>query len=290
MNRLLALGGLAVICLPALFGRAMAVDGKSAAAREAAEYVMSKFGRQAGQQTVEILSRKIETLAQQHGDEAIEAVKKVGPKVFRIVEGAGEAGGKKTIKLLARFGEDGAVWVVERPRGMAIFQKYGDDGAEALIRHCGIAEPVIDGIGLSAVQALRAVGPQNGRRIAMMVENGELAKIGRTSEVMTVIARYGDEAMDFIWRNKAALATTVVLSSFLADPKPYIDGVKDISKMVAETVVTPIAAVPGRVIEDVTRSINWTTVATWLIFAGALLWAARWVWRRKYLPVKPAGP
>ena len=35
---------------------------------------------------------------------------------------------------------------------------------------------------------------------------GELAAIGRTPELLGVIAKYGDPAMDFIWRNKVVLA------------------------------------------------------------------------------------
>ena len=83
---------------------------------------------------------------------------------------------------------------------------YGDDVAEVLIRHKGIAEPVLASLGEPAVKAMAAVGDQGGRRLAMMAGGGDLAAIGRTAELLGVIGRYGDKAMDFIWKHKAVLA------------------------------------------------------------------------------------
>jgi len=39
-----------------------------------------------------------------------------------------------------------------------------------------------------------------------------------------VIRQYGDEAMEFIWKNKGALAGSAVLISFLNNPQAYISG------------------------------------------------------------------
>ena len=64
-------------------------QGKVKVAREAAEYVLRKFGKEAAEGGVETLSRKIEVLVAQHGEEAIVAVRKVGPRTFRIVDEAG---------------------------------------------------------------------------------------------------------------------------------------------------------------------------------------------------------
>jgi hypothetical protein len=45
-------------------------DIKTKAAREAAEYLVRKFGKEVAEEGVETLSRKIEILAVKHGDEA----------------------------------------------------------------------------------------------------------------------------------------------------------------------------------------------------------------------------
>jgi len=169
---------------------------KTMAAKEAAEYIMRKFGKETGEQSVETLARKIEVLAIKHGDEALSAARKVGPRTIRIVEEAGEHG-PQTIKLMARHGDE-AVWVVAKKNRLAIFVKYGDDAAESMMKHGELAEPLLETMGKPAAGALNAVSKQNGRRLAMMADDGMLTNIGRTDELLGVIRKHGDAAMDFI--------------------------------------------------------------------------------------------
>ena len=90
---------------------------------------------------------------------------------------------------------------------MKLVLRHGDGAAAVLAKHSGgIAEPVVEQFGAGAVRALEATAPQGGRRLAMMMADGDLAKIGRTEELLAVVAKYGDPAMDFIWRNKGSLA------------------------------------------------------------------------------------
>jgi hypothetical protein len=81
----------------------------------------------------------------------------------------------------------------------------------------------------------------------MVAQDGLLTASARSPELLPVIRQYGDEAMDFIWKNKGALVVTSVLATFLADPQVYLSGAKEL-------------------ISPVVRSINWT-----LILAGILL-------------------
>jgi len=87
----------------------------------------------------------------------------------------------------------------------------------------------------------------------MMQEEGELAKIGKTTELFDVIGKYGDKAADFVWKNKGALAVGATLTAFLADPKPFIEGT------VALAGTTTKAA--GDVAKEAARQVNWTLVA-----------------------------
>ena len=176
------------------------------AARAAAEFIIERFGRPAAREGIEVLARKIESVAARFGDEAIVAAQKVGPQFFKVVEAAG-VNGAKAVRIMATHGEPGVAWVLSRPKGHELLLQHGEEAAAVLIRHPGgIAEPVIGQFGGPAVKALQAVGPQGGRRLAMMLSEGELAKIGRTPEVLEVVAQYGDRAMEFIWKNKGALA------------------------------------------------------------------------------------
>jgi hypothetical protein len=48
----------------------------------------------------------------------------------------------------------------------------------------------------------------------MLAEDGGLARSGRWDELLAVIERHGDRALDFTWRHKGALAVATVLGRF----------------------------------------------------------------------------
>ena len=223
----------------------------SKAAKEAAEFVLRKFGKEAEEQGLQTLTRKIESLSVKYGDEAATAVKKVGPRTFRVVEEAGE-NGLESVRLLARYGDD-AVWVAGNKSRLALFAKYGDEAAEAMIKQGKIAEPLIESMGEPAASALKAVSTQNGRRLAMMADEGSLAKIGRTDELLAAVGKFGDRGMNFVWRNKGSLAVAATLAAFLANPEPFIDGTVDLTKAATENVAKPLAA-------EIGKRANWTMV------------------------------
>jgi len=241
-------------------------DAKSKAAQEAAEYVVQRFGRKAVTEGTEVLARRIETYAAAHGDEFLMAVRRVGPRAFELTEAAG-ANSRMAVRVMAQHGEEGVAAVLSRPKGMALLVQHGDPAAAALVRHPGIGEPVIEKLGSPGIKALQATAPQSGRRLAMMLESGELSKIGRTEELLPVIAKFGDQGMAFVWKNKESLAISAALIAFLADPEPFINGTKDITKIVAENVAQPLAAAPAHVAEEAARRTNWTPIVLVVVLA-----------------------
>jgi len=253
-------------------------------ARESAEYLLQRFGKQAVREGAEVLAQRIETLAGRHGNEVFQALRKVGPKVFQVVEHAGEHA-SKAVGIMARHGEPGVAWVLKRPKGMALMLTHGEEAAAVLVRHPGgIVEPVLEQVGKPAVKALQAVGPQSGRRLAIMQSAGDLAKIGRTPELMDVIFRYGEKAMEFIWANKGSLAVGTALAAFLANPEPFVNGVRQLTQIAAENVVRPLAEVPGQVAREAASSVNWTLLAiisalVILVLLLPLSWKFLWAQR-----------
>lgn len=259
---------------------------QSKVAREAAEYLLERFGKEVGEETVETLAEKIAKYGARYGDEAVDAIRKVGPRGFKLLDDAGE-NAPEVVRLLNRYGND-AVWVASKPRNLAIFVKHGDEAAEAMIKHPGIAGPVIERFGQPAARAVRTVSSQNARRIAMMADDGSLAAAGKADELLEVIGKYGDKAADFIWKHKGALAVATVAAAFLADPQPFIDGIKDI----AEVAVRPIDSAAKEVGRGVAEGTNWTLVIisiSILIFLVFLVFLLKWKpWKR--LQRKPAEP
>jgi hypothetical protein len=119
----------ATLLLSALAETAHA-DGKSKLAQEAADYILQRFGRTAAKEGAEKLAGKIERYAARHGDEFITAVKRVGPQAFQLVEEAGEHA-PQAVRMLSKYGEEGAVWLVSRPRAVSLISSHGEAVAAA---------------------------------------------------------------------------------------------------------------------------------------------------------------
>jgi hypothetical protein len=237
---------------------------RAEAAEEAAQYVLSKFGREAVKESADALAERIAALAAKHGDEAIVAVRKVGPSAFKLIEDAGE-NAPQAVALLAKMGDE-AVWVVAQPRRLALAVKYGDEAATAMAKHKDIADDLITALGKPAAEALNAVSGEQARRLAMLTADGDLARIGREKDLLGVVGKYGDRAMDFIWRNKGALAVSAALTAFLADPEPFINGTKDLAKIGADAA----SAGPKELARAAAEHTNWTLIIglTVLIVGG----------------------
>lgn len=238
--------------------------GKVSAVRQLVETVRESLGKKLTRETGDTLPHKLEDAIARYGDAAAEARRKIGPAAAEWVERAGDHA-PQAIRLMARRGDE-AIWVVSQPRRLAIFVRHGDDAAEAMIRHREIVEPLLESFGKPAAKALANVNSRNARRIAMMAEDGDLATIGRTPELLRVVGRFGDRAMEFLWKHKAALTVGAALAAFLNDPEPFLDGTRRVVTAGVESIGGPIA-------DQAARRINWSAVS---IGAVALVWLVVW--------------
>jgi hypothetical protein len=213
-------------------------DGKLTAARQLAEWTLRKFTGKATQEGTEALSKRIMVAAARHGDDLVSAaVRKSGMKALSLADEAAEHA-PRVLRFIGKYGDEGAALLTKKSIKLLAL---GDEAAAALIRHKGVAEPLLESYGSSAVKALASVAPRGGRRLAMMA-GGDLAAIGRTPELLAVIARHGDRAMAFVWENKVLLAGGAALAAFLADPEPFINGTAVLGHAVSENVIKPAAA------------------------------------------------
>lgn len=226
-------------------------QSKAALARELVEFVTRKFSKEVAEEGSEVLTRKVESLLVKYGDDVAEAVRKVGPRSIKLLDDAAAEGVQQSARLLAKHGDE-AIWVVGNQSRRAIASKLGDDAAEAMIKHGEIAEPVLEMAGQSAALAMRNLSTKSGRQIKMMLDDGELVKIGRTTELLSIVGKYGDSAMSFVWKNKGALLVGTALAAFIADPEPFIQGTKDLATVAANVAIEPIA-------KEIGAKTNWTT-------------------------------
>ena len=216
----------------------------SAAVRETAEFIIGKFGRGVAGQSIEEVTEATAKAVARHGDAALPLLRKSGHAGFTALEEAG-AKAPDVIKLFVRRGDE-AIWVISEPKKLAIFIKHGDSAADALLKHPGIADNLIGRFGDDAVGAMNAVSRQSAQRLSMVTDDGLLTATARSPELLPVVQKYGDEAMDFIWKNKGSLAIASVLTTFLSDPQAYITGTK-------ELIIDPIAA-------PIAKGTNWTLI------------------------------
>ena len=114
--------------------------------------------------------------------------------------------------------------------------RHLDDVARVAARHTLAATPL-----RALSRAMPRLTPRNARRLTMLAEDGTLARTGRWSELLAVIERHGDRAMDFIWRNKGALAVATVLGTFLAEPEAFLGGGRELIGKAAREATEPLA-------------------------------------------------
>jgi hypothetical protein len=237
---------------------------RAGAVDRAARAVAGRLARSTSGEGTEALARR---LAARQGAEVIEAARRVGPGAIHVVEHAG-AQANVAARLLARHGP-AAARVVSRPRALALVARHGDDAARALVRHGRLAEPAIEELGRPAARALAVLSPRQARRLVEMAGSGDLARIGRTGELLRIVEEFGDRAMGFVWRHKGALAVGTVLAAFLADPGPFLGGAKGLAGAASGTV----AGLSGQVAAESASGIAWTIVGlAALVSIGPIRW------------------
>lgn len=166
---------------------------------------------------------------------------------------------------MARHGDE-AIWIVAKPKRLAIFVKYGDDAANAMLRHNTLAEPIIERFGSTAASALAQVTSQNGRRLAILNNNGFFNAVQEQSpRLFDVIKKHGDGAADFIWKNKGVLTVSATLTAFLLNPEPFINGTKQMGEVALGQVAAPLADVAA-------KNLPWKTICV-IAIAAMLVYA-----------------
>ncbi len=234
-------------------------------ARELAEFAIKKFSGAAAREGVEMLAKRIASTAARHGDDVFHAVRRVGPKALTLGDDAAEHA-PKVFRFLTRHGDDAAA-ILARKQGMKLFTRFGDEAGDILVRHPGAAEPLLENFGSPALKALGSITARNGRRAAMLAES-EIGRLGKTAEILAVIAKFGDKGCDFIWSNRGALAVGTTLAAFLANPEAFINGGASLAKAAVEGGAKVSESIPRNTVapvarsftEQVARNVPWVTL------------------------------
>lgn len=230
--------------------------GQSAAAKKVAREIAEAFGRE----TLELAEPRIAKLVETHGDEVGRILRKVGPPGVPAMEKFGAAG----MKILAGWGDDGLrLLAAEGDDAVAALGRYGEKAVELMIRHPGVGKDLLAHFGGQALRARLTT-----ESVVYMNRLADPIRIsGRAGQIFQVIERFGDRACLFLWRNKGTLFLASVLTAFLADPQPYLDGVKQL-------VVQPVSEAA----QEAVRRTNWTLVMIAAMALGSVGLGIRWAW------------
>jgi hypothetical protein len=229
---------------------------QSAAARRVAREVVESFGREA----VEAAEPRVLRLVEAYGEEAAVVLRRVGPSGIQVLERFGASG----LRILARFGDDGVrLLAVEGEAAVAAMARYGEEAVELMIRHPGVGREVLASFGSQVLRTpLRTESLITLGRLSEPIRNS-----GRSTEILNVVETYGDRACDFLWRNKGTIFVGSVLAAFLHDPKPYIDGLKELA-------VEPAS----QAVHEAASRTNWTLVVISVLLVASLWLGLRWAW------------
>jgi len=243
-----------VLCLLAVSSSEVLAGAKTTMIADAVKYALKRGGLKATRETTTRLTRQAGKLAAKYGDDGLAAFRKVGSRSLTLADEAGELGGQ-AVKAMARYGDD-AVGIVANPSRLSLYARYGDDAAKALMKHGQIAEPVIKQFGRHAATATAKLSGRNARRLAIMATKDKVKP-----ELVGTLAKHGDVAMDFVWRNKAALTTAAALAAFVNKPDAFLDGSAKLADVTMEHTVSPLFALP----REVAAGMNWTLIAIVLL-------------------------
>ena len=219
----------------------------------------SAAARAVAREVVEALEPRVARAVEAYGDDAARALRAGGPAVLPAIE----AHGAPAVRFLARFGDDGArLLAAEGDAAVAIFARHGDDAVRFMLKHPGVGRDLVEGLGAGVARA--SIGTDSAVLLGRLRE--PILGSGRSGEILGVVERFGDRACQFLWRNKGTVFAGALLAAFLADPAPYIDGLKT---LVVEPVAGVARAAAGRT--------DWTWFFTILGLAGAgwLAWRLR---------------
>lgn len=263
---------LAIVSVMTIGANSALAQGKAALAREAAEQLIRRFSKEVADEGVEKLTVRVQSVLANSGDDVLEVIQKGGPRALRILEDSG-ADAAISARLLSRYGDE-AIGALEGPVRIRMVREFGEEAGEALIKHGSVAEKLITQAGSPAVGAMKQLSGQSVRRMAMLADEPATATLAKNTDLLGVVGRYGDRAMDFVWRNKLTLAGGTALAAFVANPEPFLDG----TRQLVENTVESVASNVGKPIaEQLGDAKQWT----WRILAISAMLLLFWAWKTR---------
>ncbi|MEZ6129200.1 MAG: hypothetical protein R3C59_11000 [Planctomycetaceae bacterium] len=212
--------------------------------------------------------------AARKGWKAVSETVETGLKRVRPVKAASTA---------VRTASHGVVQTVPGSVGRHLLVAGGKEMASTGSSASGV---ILSRLGLNAVGAVNKLSPTATARVAEM--SSDLALSPHRAEWLRLLREFGDEAADFLWQNKGAVAVAATTTAVVLSPNDFLEATGRMAETVVETtgsrVLQPIVtgaidhvAVP--VVREATARFPWTVffnTVMILVIAGGM-----WRFRRR---------
>lgn len=99
----------------------------------------------------------------------------------------------------------------------------------------------------------------------MLCADGDLTKLGKSDQILRAVTDWGDAAADWLWRHRKEVTTGVLLTSFLADPRPFLEAGTQVTGIIASAAIQPVAS-----------TFPWLILSLLMSAVGLV---AVWIWR-----------
>jgi hypothetical protein len=193
-----------------------AIPGLGSATRkgvkEVVEYTAKKFGINLADESGKHFARDAAEFITRYGDDGIRALKVAGPEIIDL----SRRYGKETVKLCAAHSMDAAGYLAKNmDQALPMWRHFGQEGTELMVKHPGLAKPLLDEFGKKGLQIGRSLSTRNLNRFLVLASKtaGKKEKGGLLDKVL----KEGDKVIEFLWGHKWKLAAGATLYTLLKD-------------------------------------------------------------------------
>lgn len=183
-----------------------------------------------------------------HGDEAFQFIQKNGRGSLIAIEKAGEFA-PDIIRLHKKIGKK-AFYLAETKRGQTLIMQLGDEVAEPITKLGKKSYPLLEDFGAKAVPLLKKCDDVDVKKLNILKKHNVISQTSEGAAILDICGKYGKKGIDYVYANKKKLLTMAVLTTFITDPEPYINGVKDLGSIAITNVAAPVA-------QEAAKSIHW---------------------------------
>ncbi|MBW2217960.1 MAG: hypothetical protein JRF40_00495 [Deltaproteobacteria bacterium] len=194
----------------------VAIPGLGSATRkgvqEAIEYTARKFGINLAEDSGKHFAREAAEFAGKYGDDGIRALKGAGPEII----GLSRRYGKEAVKLCAAHSDGAAGYLAKSmDKALPVWQQFGKEGTELMVKHPGLAGPVLDSFGKKGLQIGQRLSTRDLNRFLVLASKAAGKKEKGT--LVDRVLKESDKIIAFLWEHKWKLTAGATVYSLIKD-------------------------------------------------------------------------